>query len=1092
MANSLKRISKLENGTLVIQGVYDTINTDLTLIDYNNLLDGVAYNELRILGYSYAGNTGTGVVVLKGVSGEVLHQVAINQNDNPVVLPEEDFVLATTDRKNNPVQTLSISSTVALNTFSVYVKGVYLGTLDSGQSPSTLPVLSGADTTTGSTTATTNYVVTIDNYSTLNALPGATWDAPTVNVGTVTRGTGGNSNKLTAVIPANYTGNISVGIGFQETDKAKVTPTKTTVVSIATSTAPILSGPSTHNSNGSSTTTYTATIDNYTALNGVSGSVWGTPTCSAGYPVVRGTGGDSNKIFVTVPANASGSFNVSIEYTAPNKYPASGTLSTTVSVVVETSATPTITGESSGTDNTPQAFSISSPIAGTSYTWSATEGSFVNNTGTTVTWTPAVLGTSRNATISCIAVEPGKNPSTPGTRVVAVSGDPVANTPGVIAWWNVNDPSTTTTALNQTFTSSAVNTTSGNLILPSLPLPAYSYTANPDIHFDPSDTTKSILPVPIRFTSTETLPAPLQLNTDYYCRKNTAGTEIEIYPVSSTSSGRTVEFHPAPMQQYPATEFYFGLNKIALTTGGSGTHTISTNPLHVSIPSRTSFALDITNSNTNLNHKNEILTDGSSIKYLRLEGPLAQLRGFGGSGTTNSVGNPGFPDTLAKRTEATIPNITDYSNFFVGKRWMYLIAGASFLKNTIVNVRRRVLQPSNVNTNGTLTFTLLGGHGLSTAAASPTEVLLVPTTGSTLPVGMPSSAWARGNTATTFTLYPTMADATAGTNLITYTNTGSGLFICIDKNDIYAKPDSQYWLTVDFPQYADYPAGSGNGSAAQRVLSIVGSAGFYGNLVNIGPTPTQTATLCDSLKRIPGIMVTGNGGTTTTATPVQKAYPVRCITNGTYPTITDSIGGQLSPFTTYWAVPLNNSSSNLCWLFRTKALADAWVATNPANSGNPTNGMTLSNTGFNGRLQWFLASDDTSLEYSCVSQSDIIPSAGNTAGRYPLLPHKKIVYSLIVDCNDPLETFWTYSIYINTTLLYKGLFNNSDVRNKGLLVFNSAKTGSGTVIIGSPAQDHLGGGLNWYGGMIGATNTDPTNALLTSTIPYFQSLWNIT
>jgi hypothetical protein len=1092
MANSLTRITKLENGTLVIQGVYDTVNQDLLLIDPTNQLDGVAYNQLRIIGYSFAGNTGAGLVSLKATSDEIIHQVSLTQNDSPVVIPDEDFALATTDRDITPAQTLTIRSSVILNTFSVYVKGVYLGEASGGSNPSTQPTLTGANTVTGSTTATTNYVVTISNYSTLNALPGATWDAPTVNVGTVTRGSGGNSDRLTAVIPANYTGNVSVGIGFTETGKSKVFATKTTDVSIDTSTAPTLSGASTHSSNGSATTTYTATIDNYTSLNGVSGSTWGTPTTNAGYTVARGTAGDANKIFVTVPANASGSMTVSITYTAPNKLPNSGSVSTTISVAAEVSATPTITGGSTGADSTPQSFSISSPIPGTTYTWSATEGSFVNNTGTTVTWTPAILGTVRNVTISCVAQEPGKSPSTAGTRVVAVSGDPVANTPGVIAWWNVNDASTTTTALNQTFASSDVNTTSGNLVLPTLPLPAFSYTAEPDKHFDPADSTRSILPVPIRFTTTGTLPAPLALDTDYYCRKNTAGTEIEIYPVSSNSSGRAVEFHPAPIQQYKATEFYFGVNKIALTSGGTGTHSITTNPLHVSIPSKTSFALNISNTNTNLNHKNEVLTDGSGVKYLNLEGPMAQLRGFGGNSTTESVGNPGFPDTIAKRVTATIPNITDYSNFFVGKRWMYLVAGASFLKNNVVNVRRRVLAPANINTNGTITFTLLGGHGLATPANNPTEVFLIPTTGSTLPAGMPGSAWARGNTATTFTLFPTMADATAGTNLITYSNTGSGVFVCVDKTDIYAKPDSQYWLTVDFPQYADYPSGSGNGSAAQRVLSVVGSSGFYGSLANIGPTNTQTATLCDSLKRIQGIMITANGGTATTAAPIQKAYPVRCITNGTYPTITDVLGGVLSPFSTYWAVPLNNSPSNLCWLFRTKALADAWVATNPANTGNPTNAMTLANTGFSGRLQWFLSSDDAGTPYSCVSQSDIVPSVGNIAGRYPLLPNNtKLVYMLVLDCNDPAETFWTYSIYINGVLLYKGLFNNSDVRNKGLLVFNGGKTGSGTVIIGSPAQDHLGGGIQWYGGMIGATNTDPTSTLLTTISPYFQSLWNV-
>jgi hypothetical protein len=103
---------------------------------------------------------------------------------------------------------------------------------------SATPTLTGANTFTSRTDTTQNYVVTISNYSTLNALSGATWATPTTDVGTVSR----SGATITVVVPANYQGAINVGIGFTETGKTQSFGYKSTVASLAVSATPTITG----------------------------------------------------------------------------------------------------------------------------------------------------------------------------------------------------------------------------------------------------------------------------------------------------------------------------------------------------------------------------------------------------------------------------------------------------------------------------------------------------------------------------------------------------------------------------------------------------------------------------------------------------------------------------------------------------------------------------------------------------------------------------------------------------------------------------------------------------------------------------------
>jgi hypothetical protein len=795
------------------------------------------------------------------------------------------------------------------------------------------------------------------------------------------------------------------------------------------------------------------TISNYATLNALSGATW-TPSTTQG-TVAMGAGADLGKIVITLPAGFEGVVDYSILFqqgTTATHTPSSASGSTTASIPV--SATPTVTGATTATEGTAETYNVT-PVSGASYAWSANEGS-ITPSGASAVWTPAVTGNNRNAVISCIVTEAGKKPSTAGTRTVAVSFDVLAMD-GLIAYWDVSDPSITTTQLNQTFTPAQVNTTTGNL---TVTLPFDTHTA------DPNNVGANQLATEVFFTTTGILPAPLAINTPYYIRKNTAGTEFEIYPKNAPTDGGTIPFTVPEEYIPPCQNFYLAVNKITLTTTGTGTHTVQTNPLLTTLPSKKALAMPFSSTDANLNRRVEVLTKGDGKKCLHGKGVLAKLR----SNTTLE----GVGKTLSLNFGGT--DQTTYRELWRNKRYMYLVMVAYLNEPYIMDTRKNILAPSNVNVNGTITFST---HGFPIGTTGHSEVRCTATAGSTLPSGMPAIAYLRGVTANTYTLHPTMADAVANTAVITYGNTGIGSFIINSKTDVTGKPYEAYPLSVDFP--VDYSAGSGNGTGSQRVIAFTQNAGYYGALTNAGPTNTQTPTLCDSFKRIAGIMNTGT--ITNLSNLPQIAYPVRVKTNGTYPLRTDATGGSLNPVTTYWSVPLNNSAANLCWLFDTKALADAWVSTSPTNSGNPVNGITLSNTDYYGRLQWYAGDDKVNM-----CQSNIIPSTNRTG----LVPAKKrVVLTRVIDCDDPLATHWQHSLYLNTTPVYiDALFNNSDVRLKGML--NGSAIPTANILLFSPAQPHVDGELDVFAVAVGTSNTDPTAQLVNTFVPALITQFNVT
>jgi hypothetical protein len=700
------------------------------------------------------------------------------------------------------------------------------------------------------------------------------------------------------------------------------------------------------------------------------------------------------------------------------------------------------------------------------YQWKRNGTNISGATSATYNLVPADFG----ASITCaVTASNTGGAGTPSTSNTLTAGDPL-NQDGLIALWDASDASTETVQLNQTFTSSDVNTTSGNL---TVTLPFGYHNADPN--------SGGNLATEVFFSTTGTLPAPLVANTPYYIRQNLAGTEYEVYPKNSPTDGGTIPFTVPEDYIPPCMNFRLAVNKIAISTGGTGTHTAFTNPLLTRIPNQSSVNITWERTSANYNDRVELLTAGDGKKYLDFKGVLGKLI----NGQTTLEGVSRKLDTATPLGAETAA----FCDLFRNKRFFYLTFIGEWDDDYIMDCRKNILSPSNINVNGTITYTTHGFPNGSTTGV--TEVRCTATAGSTLPSGMPATAYLRAgltNSGNTYTLHPTMSDAQARTNTITYGNTGSGNFIINSKTDYMGDTFNSYPFGLDFPVNYNPAQSPSNGTAGQRLISFTQDPGFYFSPSLIGPTPVETALnnastgVTASNKAIYGVYASTNNATYTNQAYV--SYPVRCRTNGTYPLRTDIGGGvRLNPNTTYWMVPRVNSSR--VWLFATKADADAFIATNPTSTSTPSNSITLDNADYYGRLKWHLGNDGT---YDVVNmgQSNIIPIP-----RWGIVPlRRRAVFTRILDCNNPSETFWTQSLYMNGTPIYENaLMNNSDVRYKGLLTGTDKGI---TMVMGSPSQTHKGAKFKFFGALLGTSNTDPTSSLNGTTTPLLMKQFNIT
>jgi hypothetical protein len=125
--------------------------------------------------------------------------------------------------------------------------------------------------------------------------------------------------------------------------------------------------------------------------------------------------------------------------------------------------------------------------------------------------------------------------------------------------------------------------------------------------------------VPVRFTTTGTLPSPLLLNTDYYLSPTTSG-KYEIYPSATSADTAILGTNIEGENILPAQHYFEKINKIVLTDIGSGTHTVTReNLLSLLVDSKNGY--NMSPPSTSNRHAHLIQReDGYGDKYLYTQG----------------------------------------------------------------------------------------------------------------------------------------------------------------------------------------------------------------------------------------------------------------------------------------------------------------------------------------------------------------------------------------------------------------------------------------------------------------------------------------
>lgn len=313
-----------------------------------------------------------------------------------------------------------------------------------------------------------------------------------------------------------------------------------------------------------------------------------------------------------------------------------------------------------------------------------------------------------------------------------------------ILYLDAASPSNTTVTVNQTFTTSDVDVAGNKINLTGLGFDVVStYDATP-----------------VMFSSTGILPSPLVANQEYYAKNVTGG--IQIFKRLNDSDFALLPGFIQTETIPPASAFGFDI-PVVLTNAGSGTHTIYTNTLAATIA-------DISGNNSNyvstqINKMAEIKSDEFG-QYFNMEGVIGYQH--------TQISEPYY----GKGWNASNAGLVT-GNKRAGKRLWGIVTVMKPNSNAAVNQKRIILNPSRVNAGtGVFTTASSNGHGMGTG--DPIDYGAFGSSSFPTPVsGVPSHV--RTVSTNAFTLHPTALDATNNTNIITYSDTGVGLFYVVDK-----------------------------------------------------------------------------------------------------------------------------------------------------------------------------------------------------------------------------------------------------------------------------------------------------------------------
>lgn len=587
----------------------------------------------------------------------------------------------------------------------------------------------------------------------------------------------------------------------------------------------------------------------------------------------------------------------------------------------------------------------------------------------------------------------------------------------------------------------------------------------------PSASASGAIGTRVRFSSTGTLPSPLN-GVDYYylCPHGNGG--YELYPECTQANWGTmvlnlrnnlVEESPLPAQN-----FFQKANRVIFTSQGSGTHTVYSPELVKEMPNMIAGGVcSVGTVSTNKHDRFEIEVDTSGKKAINSR---RLLRDFNINGVFDIYGHG--KDIIAS-------NSADYvtlQNFTRNKRTLMLTTVMEQRETDNVGLLKAPILATNVNTaTGVLTYV---GSNNAHAFTTGRMVILREFPAGALPTGFSTATvnpdrtitgsiyYARSVTATTLTLHATSGDATTNTNVIIPTTQGTNGFTVVAIQQSSDRERMRFISEIRQPTFTanslcvrtngTFYVSATDWSVATSFTTSGTSNGRFGSGGNIA---VQLA-IQNQLQAMTGNVLDAGIGV------VRIKFPM-----ATIPPIRSDTGAYLADGEYY--VTRDGTSTSFSRLHDT--LANARLNVGISTQLSTCIKYTTAGSGF------FRPEQAYSLPFSVDTEK------GENLHPWSPINGEKAVYSFIVDYNDPTASFIKIYIYKNgvkvvdfVTNLAKG--NTTSATQSGnwsLLTFlnSSARNGTWEGLMYDFMLDSFGGGYS--------------ESNLVSVHNYMKSFWNI-
>lgn len=385
-------------------------------------------------------------------------------------------------------------------------------------------------------------------------------------------------------------------------------------------------------------------------------------------------------------------------------------------------------------------------------------------------------------------------------------------------------------SLDEAFGPSLVDTSGNKLDLPDIRMPAYD------------EAFADFKGAPVYFSSTGSLPSPLLAGTPYYLSPVSGG-GYRIYPTMDETHWAALptglEFETPLLAQ----NYIEQANAIVLSTQGSGSHRVYSEPLVNRIYDRLGSGCTIENRNAATQDRQSALRihiDGNGRHVVSRE--ICRDSRANEGGTYNLYGPSPIQGGISKGAARSLS---------ANRRcvWVTVVARTRFVNNR--SNKKNILNPSKINTTtGEISYSNINGRftsGMRVKWKSPPS-------GHVLPAGFTAGTeyFVRlGAGGAVYTLHPTAADATNNTNVVIPTTQGSGKFVLYAPRTIGDFHRQAFWIEWLEPNggantlspYPTYQGPTSRGLLPSSSITIsdggglnrgdINGIGLYGDLTRI-------------------------------------------------------------------------------------------------------------------------------------------------------------------------------------------------------------------------------------------------------------------